>query len=59
MKPIPAEKPRFHQPPQPIESTELLQELASAASMIMDREECEALLREIEQARRTRILAAA
>jgi hypothetical protein len=35
-------------------TTELLQELYSAASMIMDREECESLVREIEQARTLR-----
>jgi hypothetical protein len=38
-------------PPGP--SPELLNELYSAASVIMDREECEALLREVEQLRRS------
>jgi hypothetical protein len=33
-------------------SADLLTELYSAASMIMDREECEAMVKEIEQARR-------
>lgn len=55
MKPFPVEKAHSCQP---IESTELLQELTSAASMIMDREECEALIREIDVASRTRVLAA-
>lgn len=43
-----------HAPKAPIQSAELLTELYSAASMIMDREECEALVREIEQAQRNR-----
>jgi hypothetical protein len=43
------------QPPRPpVKSADLLTELYSAASMIMDREECEALVREIEQAQRAR-----
>jgi hypothetical protein len=42
----------------PIESADLLTELYSAASMIMDRAECEALVREIEHARHTRPRAA-
>ena len=37
-------------PAAPIQSVEFLTELYSAASMIMDREECEALARELEQA---------
>jgi hypothetical protein len=37
----------------PIESADLLTELYSAASMIMDRAEYEALVREIEHARST------
>ena len=43
-----------HTPAAPIQSTELLTELYSAASMIMDRAECEALVREIEQAQGNR-----
>ena len=56
MKPFPAEKRPLTL--EPIQNVELLRELTSAASMIMDRDECEALIREIEQARRTRVLAA-
>jgi hypothetical protein len=41
-----------------IPSPDLLAELYSATGMIMDRAECESLVREIEHARRTRILAA-
>jgi hypothetical protein len=37
----------------PIESADLFAEIYSAASMIMDRAECEDLVREIEQARRS------
>jgi hypothetical protein len=37
-------------PAAPIQSADFLTELYSAASMIMDREECEALVRELEQA---------
>ena len=59
MKPVPVESTRFRQqPPAPIEDTELLRELASAASMIMNREECAALVREIEYTRRAGIRAA-
>jgi hypothetical protein len=36
----------------PVQSTDLLAELQSAASLIMDREECEALMREIEAMQR-------
>ena len=43
-----------HAPAAPIQSTELLTELYSAASMIMDRAECETLVREIEQAQGNR-----
>jgi DnaJ-domain-containing protein 1 len=43
-------------PAAPFQSDELLTELYSAASMIMDREECEALVREIEQAQRKRAI---
>lgn len=32
----------------PVQSTDLLAELQSAASLIMDKEECEALMRELE-----------
>ena len=41
-------------PVAPVQSMELLTELYSAASMIMDREECEAMVREIEQAQGNR-----
>jgi hypothetical protein len=33
----------------PVQSTDLLAELQSAASLIMDKEECEALVRELER----------
>jgi hypothetical protein len=36
----------------PIESYDLLSELQSAASLIMDRSECEALMRELEALQR-------
>jgi len=42
----------------PIRSYDLLSELQSAASMIMDRAECEALVRELEAGARQRGLAA-
>ena len=42
----------------PIRSYDLLCELQSAASMIMDRAECEALVRELEASKRRRGLAA-
>ena len=42
----------------PIPLPELLAELCAATSMIMDRAECEVLVREIEQERRTRTFAA-
>ena len=52
-----AETTTIQDPPQtprpPVVSADLLTELASAASMIMDRAECEALVREIEQARQS------
>jgi hypothetical protein len=38
----------------PIQSMEFLTELYSAASMIMDRAECEAMVRELEQAQGNR-----
>ena len=42
----------------PVMSTDLLAELQSAASMVMDKEECEALIRELEAMQRpTRIAA--
>ncbi|HEV2646959.1 MAG TPA: hypothetical protein VGU46_11395 [Acidobacteriaceae bacterium] len=39
-------------------STELLYELQSAASMVMDREECEALMKEIQALHQPRPVAA-
>lgn len=41
----------------PVMSTDLLAELQSAASLIMDKEECEALMRELETSRPNRIAA--
>jgi hypothetical protein len=43
---------------QPGPDPELLNELYSAASMIMDRKECEALLREVEELQRSHQAAA-
>jgi hypothetical protein len=42
----------------PVESTDLLAELQSAACLIMDREECEALMRELELMQRPARVAA-
>lgn len=44
--------------PMPIRSYDLLCELQSAASLILDKSECEALVRELEAAERTRRVAA-
>ena len=43
---------------EPVLSSDFLAELYSAASMIMDREECDALVREIELARQHHPVAA-
>ena len=51
-------KDSWRTPAAPVQSADLLTELYAAANMIMDREECEALVREIEQFRRTRPVAA-
>jgi hypothetical protein len=45
-------------PEPPVRSPDLLTEIYAAANMIMDREECEALAREIEQARQHHPIAA-
>ena len=51
MKLVPGNKSHFQRThAAPIQSVEFLTELYSAASMIMDREECEAMVRELEEA---------
>ena len=45
-------------PAAPVQSSDFLTELWSAASMIMDREECEALAKEVELARQHHPVAA-
>lgn len=42
----------------PVQSTDLLAELQSAASLIMDKDECEALMRELEAMQRPARVAA-
>ena len=68
MRPIDVSQRRRFEPksvptPNPSEASnrvpsEFLRELQSAASMIMSREECEAMAREFENMRRPRIVAA-
>ena len=45
-------------PSVPLAASDFLSELCSAASMIMDREECEAMAQEIEMARQAHPVAA-